>query len=208
MFVLPIYLLVLPPKMNQIIYNSFPRSGNVYAGYVGGHIIDGDYATVHIPEIFGVKELDTITIFRKPGDAIASLVNKQQERSGPINIESVDYTIQKHIELYKKYMSYAKENKETIYIGKFEDLIEDPITHFLKIAKKFNRNLVKDYEYNVKSISFSGPIWEDRYDGHIPRKKTEDRLLIEKAVASNLLIKQLNMEYYDFINENTTQINL
>jgi hypothetical protein len=194
--------------MNQIIYNSFPRSGNVYSGYVGSQIIYGDYATVHIPEIFSVKELDTVTIFRKPSEAVSSLVNKQQERSGPIAINNIDSIILQHIELYKKYMWYAKENKTNIYIGKFEDLVQDPIIHFLKIANKFNRTINKNYLYNFKNLSFSGPIWEDRYDGHVPRKKTEQRIMIEDLVASSSLIKQLDKDYHDFINENATKINL
>lgn len=196
--------------MNQIIYNSFPRSGNVYAGYVGSKIIDGDYATVHIPEIFGVKELDTISIFRKPSDSIASLVNKHQENSGPIDLSNIDidFTVLPHINLYRKYMEYAKKSKEDIYIGKFEDLTGDTISHFLKIAKKFDRKIHKNYFYNFKNIYFSGPIWEDRYDGHVPREKTEQRIMIEDLVASSSLIKQLDKDYYDFINENATQINL
>ena len=194
--------------MNQLIYNSFPRSGNVFCGFAGAKIIEGDHATVHIPEIFSVKEIDTITTFRKPSDAIASLVNKQQENSEPIDIKNIEYTILPHVDLYKKYMKHAKENKENIYIGRFEDLISDPITHFLKIAKKFNRTLIKDYKYNFTTIDFSGPLWEDRYDGHMPRKKTDDRLILEKAVSSNSLIKQLDKDCEDFINENMTRINL
>jgi hypothetical protein len=194
--------------MNQIVYNSFPRSGNVFSGYAGAKIIEGDYATVHIPEIFSVKEIDTVTIFRKPSDAIASLINKQQENSEYFDLKSIDHNILPHIDLYKKYMKHAKENKEHIYIARFEDLIGDPITHFLKIAKMFNRTLLNDYKYNFTTIDFSGPIWEDRYDGHIPRKKTDDRLILEKAISSNLLIKQLDKDYQDFINQNITRINL
>ena len=194
--------------MNQILYNSSPRSGNVYSGYVGAQIIDGDYATVHIPEIFSVKELDTITIFRKPSDAISSLINKQKNNSDPIDVKNIDYTVSAHIALYQKYIKYAKQNKENIYIGRFEDLMQDPLSHFLKIAKRFDRSLNKNYRENFKNISFSGPIWEDRYDGHIPRKKTEDRLMIEDAVGSSSLIKQLDKDYNDFINENATQIKL
>lgn len=194
--------------MNQIIYNSFPRSGNVYSGYVGSRILDGIYATVHIPEIFSVKELDTITIFRKPEDAISSLIHKQQEVSGTIDISHIDYMLLPHIELYQKYMEYAKNNKESIYIGRFEDLIADPMSHFLKIAKRFDRPLHKSYEDNFKNISFSGQLWEDKYDGHIPRKKTYDRLIIEGAVGSSLLIKELNKDYNDFINENVTIIKI
>lgn len=194
--------------MNQIIYNSFPRSGNVYSGYVGSQILYGDYATLHIPEIFSVKELDTVTIFRKPSDAISSLINKQQEFDEIVNINIIDKLLDNHIDLYKKYMHYAKENRDSIYIGKFEDLTKDTVNHFLKIAKRFNRSIHKNYLSNFNNMSFSGPIWEDKYDGHIPREKEDHRLSIENAVSSSLLIKQLNKDYNDFINDNATQIDI
>jgi hypothetical protein len=134
--------------MNQIIYNSFPRSGNVYSGSVSRYFFNSMHATVHIPEIFSVKELDNVTIFRKPEEAIASLINKQSQSSVKIEKEEIVGLSAPLCDMYRQYMVYAKANKDLIYIGKFEDLISDTVKHFENVAKKFKRELILDYEKN------------------------------------------------------------
>lgn len=190
--------------MNQIIYNSFPRSGNVYAGYVGSHIIWGDYATVHIPQIFGTKDLDMISIFRKPEDAISSLINKKLETGSQSSL--TDTEIQKQCnemsKEYKKYMFYAKEHATDTYIIKFDEFLSNPVDYFIDISNKFNKTLLKDYEISFKSLKFSGKLWEDKHDGHIPREKDDMRLFIDKTVGSLNFIQDLNQEYLDFIEQN------
>jgi hypothetical protein len=189
--------------MNQIIYNSFPRSGNVYAGYVGAHIIWGDYATVHIPQIFGTKDLDMISIFRKPEDAIASLINKRLETSLDkiLDPESIKHQAKELLDEYKKYIKYATNNNESMYIIKFDDLIEYPVQHFVDISNKFNRLLLKDYQESFNALQFKGRLWEDEHDGHVPRKKNESRLFIDNIVGSLDFISQANKEYEQFIEE-------
>lgn len=185
--------------MNQIIYNSFPRSGNVYSGSVSRYFFNSMNATVHIPEIFSVKELDNVTIFRKPEDAISSLINKQSESSAKIDKEEIALLTTPLCELYRNYISYAKANKDLIYIGKFEDLITNTVKHFENVAKKFKRELLFDYENRFKNAEFSGKIWDDRYDGHVPRPKDDIRLDIEEKVGSLESIKEINKEYEEFI---------
>jgi hypothetical protein len=192
--------------MNQIVYNSFPRAGNVYSGSLSSIFFDSMFATVHIPEIFSVKELDNVTIFRKPEDAISSLINKQSQSSIKIDMDVVTHKAISGCELYKSYMNYAKINKDKIYIGRFEDLIGDTVKHFENVAKKFNRDLNLDYESKFKNAKFLGKIWDDRYDGHVPRDKDEIRLDIEKKVESLDIIKELNKEYEEFIFEYQTKI--
>jgi len=185
--------------MNQIIYNSFPRSGNVYSGSVSIYFFETIYATVHIPEIFCVKELDNVTIFRKPEDAIASLIYKQSQSSIKMEKEILISLSIPLCEMYKKYINYAKNNKDLIYIGKFEYLINDTVKHFENISKKFEKKLILNYKDNFKNAQFSGKLWDDRYDGHIPRPKNEIRLDIEEKINSFLFIQDLNKEYEDFI---------
>ena len=185
--------------MNQIVYNSFPRAGNVYSGSLSSIFFDSMFSTVHIPEIFSVKELDNVTIFRKPEDAISSLINKQSQSSIKIEIDALTHKAISGCELYRSYMHYAKINKDRIYIGRFEDLIEDTVKHFENVAKKFNRDLNLDYHSNFKNVKFSGKLWDDKYDGHFPRDKDEVRLDIEEKVSSLSCIKELNKEYESFI---------
>jgi hypothetical protein len=192
--------------MNQIIYNSFPRSGNVYSGSISRHFFDSMFATVHIPEIFSVKELDNVTIFRKPEDAISSLINKQSQSSVNIDKEKIKSIAFDSCNLYRQYINYAKTNKDLIYIGKFEDLVSNTVKHFESIAKKFQRNLKVDYEINFKSAEFLGNLWDDKFDGHVPRFKNNVRLDIEDKVKSLDFIKDLNKEYEDFINIFQTKV--
>lgn len=190
--------------MKQLIFNSFPRSGNVYSGHCSNAFMDSDYSTVHIPEIFSIEEIHNITIFRKPEDAISSLINKQLESSAPGTIASISNNsshIDKHLVLYRKYMDYAEKYKDLIYIGKFEDLIENTVLHFENISKWCNKPLFSDYKERFERLSFSGRTWEDKHDGHIPREKSEDRIKIEEAVASLPKIQELNKEYLDFIEQ-------
>ena len=192
--------------MNQIIYNSFPRSGNVYSGSVSRYFFNSMNATVHIPEIFSVKELDNVTIFRKPEDAISSLINQQSKSSSNIEKEEIELLSVPLCELYRKYINYAKTNNDLIYIGKFENLVTDTIKHFENVAKKFQRELLFDYKNNFKKAEFSGKLWDDRYDGHVPRPKDNIRIDIEEKVRSLQSIQELNKEYEDFINVFETKI--
>ena len=192
--------------MNQIIYNSFPRSGNVYSGSISRYFFNTMHATVHIPEIFSVKDLDNVTIFRKPEDAISSLINKQSEPSIKIEKEEIALLCVPLCNEYRKYMNYAKANKDLIYIGIFEDLITDTVKHFENVAKKFQRELSFDYKNNFKNAKFEGKIWNDRYDGHMPRPKDAIRIDIENKISSLASIKEINKEYIDFISQYSTTI--
>ena len=189
--------------MNQIIYNSFPRSGNVYAGYVGSHIIWGNYATVHIPQIFGTKDLDMISIFRKPEDAISSLINKRMEKGQhkTITVKTIEQQSKTLCNEYKEYLNKAMQNHQSIHIVKFDNLISNPVKTLLDISDRFNRTLLKDYEESFNSLTFSGKLWEDQYDGHVPREKSETRLLIQDVVKSLDFIQDINKEYEEFIKE-------
>jgi hypothetical protein len=191
--------------MSQIIFNSFPRSANVYLGRVSAEILISDYATVHIPEIFSVKEIYNVTVFRKPEHSISSLINKRIDVSSNITDLSIRDTAKDLSNLYRKYMMYAKNNSYNIYIANFDDIIENTIENFISISKKFDIKLNDNYEDRFKRISFSGRLWEDRYDGHYPREKHEDRLHIEELVGSLELIQELNKEYEDFINVYATK---
>lgn len=191
--------------MIQVVFNSFPRSGNVYQGSVSGNFFNSMVATVHMPEIFSVKELHNVTIFRKPEDAIASLVMRNSSNSDATQqMPGID--CQEHIDLYRKYFAYAKMNKDLIYIGKFDDLINNTIKHFEDIAKYFDIPMKDNYQHHFKNAELSGSLWDDRHDGHKPRPKDALRLEIEKNVKSLQSIQELNKEYEDFIKQYATTV--
>jgi ribosomal protein L30/L7E len=111
--------------MEQIVFNSFPRSGNVYQGSMSRHFFKLNQVTVHIPEIFGVKGLYTVTIFRKPEDAISSLIMKENNHGDELAESTIYKESLNKVKYYKEYIDFAKINQETIYIGKFNNLISD-----------------------------------------------------------------------------------
>lgn len=158
------------------------------------------FAAVHIPQIFSVKDLDNVTLFRKPEDAISSLIYKQILNQN-VDDNSILYLAKNGAEEYKVYMEYAIQNADLIYIGNFDDLINDPLNHFKNIAKKFNRTLFPDYEQRFIKVKSQlvGTLWEDEHDGHIPREKSDQRKHIEQIVNSLPFIQELNQEYEEFI---------
>jgi hypothetical protein len=192
--------------MKQIVFNSFPRSGNVYQGAACRHFFGINQALVHMPEIFGVDGLYNVTIFRKPEDAIASLVMKESEHGSEIGKSGIYEESVKKVKYYKEYMESAKINQEKIYIGKFDNLISDTVKHFEDISKKFNLKLNNDYQKKFLNEKLSGKMWDDRYDGHLPREKDSLRLKIEETVKEFSFIQELNEEYDDFISHYATVV--
>ena len=167
-------------------------------------------SAVHMPQIFFVKDLDNVALFRKPESAISSLVYMQYSMYAPYSnnsdeVQSMESLItemaKNATELYKIFIKYAIENADHIYIGKFDDLVNDPLNHFNNVAKKFNRKVFADYEnrfINIKS-ELVGTTWENERDGHIPREKSDQRKHIEQIVKSLPFIQELNQEYEEFI---------
>ena len=190
--------------MKKIVFNSFPRSGNVYQGFVCGYFFNTMSASVHIPEIFSVKELNNVTVFRKPEDAISSLIIKNSQPESDLDKKDISVRCEMHIKEYREYIEYAKLNKDIIYIGKFDSLITDTVKHFENIANHFNIPLESNYKSNFDSITLSGKLWDDRYDGHKPRPKDLIRLNLEEIVKSLSSIKEINQEYQDFIDQYST----
>ncbi len=191
--------------MKQVVFNSFPRSGNVYSSNCYHAFMHGNCSAVHIPEIFSVNEIANVTLFRKPEDAIASLIYKHSE-GDQVQLERSFNGIQSHIDYYRLYMDYAKRNNENIYIGKFDDLINDTIGHFENLSKWLDIPLVEGYKDNFQRLSLSGNVWQEKYDGHMPREKDPIRLELEKAVAKMDSIQYLNEQYQTFIDTYKTVI--
>jgi len=190
--------------MSQIIFNSFPRSANVYLGHVSSKVLFIGYATVHIPEIFSIKEIYNVTVFRKPEDAISSFINKQLDVKPDMSDQDIRYSASVSSELYKKYMMYAKQNYDHIYVAEFNNIVDNTLPHFIKMSDIFNIKLNDNFEEKFNNISLTGKLWEDKYDGHYPRSKDADRIKIEKIVSELEYIQELNKEYEEFIGVHQT----
>lgn len=152
-------------------------------------------SSVHIPEIYQVKELINIAIFRNPEDAIASLINKQLEfNPAAFDIKSVPHSAERAFSMYRKYFKYATQNSENIYIVDFEKAVADTPQEIKKIANTYGLRYRPGMEnFTMNDIKFTDDLlWKDKYDGHIPRPKDEVRLIIEEAVSNLSFIEEAN----------------
>jgi hypothetical protein len=183
---------------SHLIFNSFPRSGNVFMTTVASQMLETSMvSSVHIPEIYQVKELLTVAIFRKPEEAISSLIYKQLENSKAGFIfdgSSIYRPAEKAFMDYQKYGSYAIEYASNIHIVNFENLKNDPINEVKKVVNKFNLNYLSGKEgLTIEDIYFENDkLWKDGHDGHMPREKNEARLKIESLVSGLDFIKEAN----------------
>lgn len=158
-------------------------------------------STAHLPEIFGVKELYHVSVFRKPEDCIASLINKRREvSSAPDLVDKlqIERTVSFAVQDYDRYITGAINNLDNVQPILFTDLVEDYRTVIQILADRFSLSVRSGYESRI-SLDKSSRTWSDKFDGHTPRPKDDVRLEIESFVASLDSVKSLNDRYLDFI---------
>ena len=158
-------------------------------------------STAHLPEIFMVKDIYHVSIFRKPEEAISSLINKLREHSvfpeesGKLDI---NHSVEAAIKTYDKYMESVLANRDNVHIVLFEDLASDYKPVIQLISDRFSLNINLGYESKVV-LDKTSPIWSDKYDGHQPRDKDEIRLRIEEQVSLMDSIHLLTERYQAFL---------
>ena len=178
-----------------------PRSGQVFLSNVCRYAFQLQLSTAHLPEIFVVKDLYHVSVFRKPEDSIASLINKLREHSVfPEESGKLDITwsVESAIKTYDKYMEAVLSSRDNVHVVLFEDMAVDYKPTIQSIADRFNINITNGYENNVV-LDKSSPIWADKYDGHIPREKDRVRLMIEEQVSSMDSVHELTKRYQAFL---------
>ena len=188
----------------ELVFNSFPRSGNVFMSNIVSQTLMLDMlSSVHMPEIYQVPEISNVAIFRKPEDSISSFLYKQLESiRGEFSIDSVYGGAEKAFLRYEKYFYYATKYAQNIHIIDFKDAILDPLKEVEKIASKFNIPYFEGKDKaQIGDIRFDNKkLWEDGHDGHMPREKSEVRLEIENAVSGFDFIKEANDMHNKIIN--------
>jgi hypothetical protein len=187
--------------MSHLVINSVPRSGQVFLSNVCQYAFQFQISTAHLPEIFGVKDLYHVSVFRKPEEAIASLLNKHREHfvfqdiSGKLDI---DNAVETSISTYDKYIDAVSNNLGNVHVVLFEDIKLDYRPVIQSISDKFSIKIKNGYE-NRFSLDESSPIWADKYDGHLPRERDALRLRIEEQVSSMDSILRLTERYHTFL---------
>lgn len=206
----------------ELSFNSYYRSANVFLSYLAYRILKFPCTTNHDPELYSDKNTKQVTMFRNPHDCIPSLIFKRRVDNGMelptfSNSAGIEGDIVSAAKEYIYYIEKAKENFDTLYVGHFETMIQDPIYEMKKIAKFFNLELepINDTFENIydeiKKEMFirPGPVNAENlmspHDGHMPREKIETRLAIEKHVKD--YTGQIISDCYDlYLNMNYTKV--
>jgi hypothetical protein len=194
------------------MFNSPPRSGNVFLTYLFSMFVDEPVNKCLEIKRYSDKTEKQAAFFRNPYDSIPSMIIKSRvEWGGPVGVDNIG-DLQNSISIFaKEYLEAIKEakaNASNIYIGKSEDMMNDPIGTIADIALFF------DFEVHNKQISNNNQIVEEiknkmlnterarvdkdgitivenlmtSHDGHLPREKTEQRVFLDE------LIKKLNLD--------------
>lgn len=190
--------------MSHLVFNSFPRSGQVFLSNIARQAFSMEMSTAHLPEIFSVRNLHHVCVFRQPSEAIASLVNKTRENSalettsGALDLEKINQTVSRAIATYESYLENVSNNLDKVELVLFSNLTLDYRPAINSIAERFSLQINENYESGI-SLDPSSPIWSDKYDGHMPREKDNTRLEIESVVRSINAVQGLNYKYQKFL---------
>lgn len=182
-----------------LIFNSFYRSANVFLCFLANRMIDCAATTEHDYNLYSDKSKKQVVMIRNPYESIASCIHKRRvDGKSILPTDKDSYGIEKEIELiaeeYLNYLESTKNNFNNIYVQNFEEMKKDPFQtmkniasfHNLELRKEFNSSYEEVYE-QIKDEMFATrtDIQEHlmtMHDGHLPRDKNNDRIIIEKYV--------------------------
>jgi len=187
----------------MIVFNSFPRSGNVFMSTLAGKLgiessADHNYKLYYNPEI------NQCSYFRDPKECISSVVHrliKSAKYPNWDNKSEIDIMIVRELDIYKRYAAAALENKDHMYIGDFVNIKKNPYEEIQKICKKFNLNFDEKRDYNKTEIEhtlYSNNLMTD-HDGHMPRNKSLNRINLENYISSSDLFEEAYQIYREVI---------
>ena len=189
--------------MTHLVINSVPRSGQVFLSNIAQKAYYMPISTAHLPEIFGVRGLYHVSIFRNPSDAVSSLLNKLREHSA-FSVEGskldIDTPVKNAVETYDKYMTAVVNNLDNVHVVRFEELAKDYRLVIQGISDRFSLIANSGYDSQIV-LDKDSPIWADKYDGHMPREKDDLRLMIEDQVSSMQIIHDLTERYHAFLSK-------
>jgi hypothetical protein len=166
------------------------------------------------------KSQKQAVFFRDPYNSIPSAIIKARVDTGlPIDgeIENLESTISWYGREYLEAIKEAKINQSNLYLGRSEDMMDDPISAITDIALFFG------FEMQNKQISNNNQIFEEikqqmlktektrvdefgntivehlmtDHDGHLPRDKSDGRIALDKKVRGLDLeiVKECYNEY-------------
>jgi hypothetical protein len=202
------------------LFNSPPRSGNVFLMFLFRTFIGGEVNKCLDIKKYSDKSQKQAVFFRDPYNSIPSAIIKARVDTGlPIDgeIENLESTISWYGREYLEAIKEAKINQSNLYLGRSEDMMDDPISAITDIALFFG------FEMQNKQISNNNQIFEEikqqmlktektrvdefgntivehlmtDHDGHLPRDKSDGRIALDKKVRGLDLeiVKECYNEY-------------
>lgn len=159
--------------MERLIYDNFPRSGTNFlwaslcSAFPNSEIIWGGHRIESIRSGSNV-----ITVIREPRECVPSWADFWQ----------VGLPVEKYLDWYCRFAEATVENFDRIFAVSFDELINNTNDSLLRYSKKFNL-----FTPEVVSLSDVYSLLSDKPE-HLPRKKSENRLRLEKEVSDLQLL--------------------
>jgi hypothetical protein len=164
------------------------------------------------------KSQKQAVFFRDPYDSIPSTIVKVLVDSKiPFEEENIVYTIEHYAREYIEAIKEAKANYSNLYLGRSEDMMNDPVATIHDIALFFDFTINKNHTENNNQVfaeikqsmietektrvdRFGETIVENlmtNHDGHLPREKDGLRVILDKLIRDLdvELVKECYNEY-------------
>jgi hypothetical protein len=188
------------------LFNSPPRSGNVFCTYLFHLFIRGNASKTLDIKKYSDKSQKQAVFFRNPYDSISSTIIKSRIDCGlsfnEEDLDEINYTIEVYAKEYLEAIKESKLNFSNIYTGKSEDMMKDPIGTIKNIALFFdlklknkqgldNDQVLKEierlmFETKKTRVDKSGNKIQESlmtdHDGHMPREKIKERVLVDNII--------------------------
>lgn len=203
-------------SLNHLAINAYPRSGTVFFTNILSSLLipNTRVSSVHIPYLMDLPQVYQIIPMREPEKCFISEFYRMLLHSN-LNLDITSTTIpgrlleliEAKIDLFKQeynlYLDYCNNKfyEKYIYILDFNKGIQDPLLEFEAALRQFNLNystgsytsstLIK----NVEDILEKNGLMTES-EGHMPIKKSNLRLAVEKYIHYNLDIAELQEKYF------------
>lgn len=211
------------------LFNSPPRSGNVFLTYLFSMFIGGPVTKCLEIEKYSDTSQKQAVFFRNPFESIPSTVVKARiDWNRDFNdISELKNNIETSAREYLKAIKESKLNSSNLYIGKSEDMMYNPIGTIKDIALFFdfeikeNHGLTNEqvYEYIKHQMSNTEKTRVDRHgetvvetlmskhDGHLPREKIAQRVLMDNLIQEldSDVVQECYNEYISIISTNAKE---
>lgn len=213
------------------LFNSPPRSGNVFCVYLFDIFINSNVSKCLDIKKYSDLSQKQAAFFRNPYDSISSTIIKSRfdcELSfNETDIDEIYYSIGVYAKEYLEAIKESKINFLNIYTGKSEDMMKDPVGTIKDIALFFdfklkdrpglNNNQVLEkieklmFETKKTRVDQSGQRIQESlmtdHDGHMPREKIKERVLMDNIIKNmkSEVITECYNEYISIKSTNTKE---